>query len=292
MSDEITIKQKILKLLVIDKIRESKKINDLKGLINSDIKLFKIGLNPFIYSDISQMSIEFNGYGKSACTTIATLFSITLLRILDASEYFEINSGLIRNNLRSIITGFIGNFKNNLAKDRKKQEKDITDKDINEKKGEAQTVEKVIKENPELESYKRGFQNGLLSNENDFNDIFNNVFNGNSRYLNLELDTYSNSKPSIYLEEQFTNINKEKYVSLIITKPPETIAVFLPPPKSNKPYLLFDSHSRSFIKDTYTGAYIKSFNLQDELIRFLNNSIFFIVDGMDNKFDTNAFQIP
>lgn len=295
LSSIINIKDKILRLAdlsigisnktITNEIKAIEKHRELMGLIN-------IEFNPFIYSDISQMSPEFDGYGISACTTIATLMSIKLLDLLDNSRFSEINTKFISENLREIMNHHKSNFKKNVNIDKKRE---ATLDEINFEKTQAKTVEKVKKENPELlRKYDNGFQSGSLLNDNDLNDIFNNVFSGSKRYVNMEEEISSNSfssviKSTVYEEQGFININPKKYVALIITKVPETIAVILPPPNSNKPFLLFDSHSRSFPAHSYTGAYIHFFKLQSELIKFIIDQVYF-TDPTD-LFDAIAFQL-
>jgi hypothetical protein len=290
----INIKDKIVRLAdlsigisdktITNEIKAFEKHRELKGLIN-------IEFNPFIYSDISQMSHEFNGYGVSACTAIATLMSIKLLNVLDNKKYNEINNKFISDNLREIMRKYISNFEENLNTEKKRK---ATVEEIDSEKKEAKTVEKVKKENPELQKFNNGFQSGSLLNTDDLNDIFNNVFSGSSRYVDLDAELSKTSFSSIqnsefYEQQKFENINPKKYVALIITKVPETIAVLLPPPNSNRPFLLFDSHSRSLIPPTYTGAYIHFFKLQSELIKFIIERVYFT--HPTDLFDAIAFQL-
>jgi hypothetical protein len=289
----INIKDKILRLAdlsigisdktITNEIKAFEKHRELKGLIN-------IEFNPFIYSDISQMSPEFNEYGISACTAIATLMSIRLLNMLDNKRYNEINNKFISDNLREIMRKYISNFEKNLNTEKKRQ---ATVEEIEFEKTQAKTVEKVKKENPELQKFNNGFQSGSLFNTDDLNDIFNNVFSGSSRYVDLgdELSSTSFSSTQnsdLFEQQQFENINPKKYVALIITKVPETIAVLLPPPNSNGPFLLFDSHSRSFPTHSFTGAYIHFFKLQSELIKFITDQVYFSYPT--DLFDAIAFQ--
>jgi len=290
----INIKDKIVRLAdlsigisdktITNEIKAFEKHRELKGLIN-------IEFNPFIYSDISQMSPEFNEYGKSACTAIATLMSIRLLNMLDNKKYNEINNKFISDNLREIMRKYISNFEENLNTEKKRK---ATVEEIEFEKTQAKTVEKVKKENPELQKFNNGFQSGSLFNTDDLNDIFNNVFSGSSRYVDLEDELSSTSFSSIqnsdvFEQQQFENINPKKYVALIITKVPETIAVLLPPPNSNGPFLLFDSHSRVLIPPIYTGAYIHFFKLQSELIKFIIERVYFT--HPTDLFDAIAFQL-
>lgn len=122
----INIKDKIVRLAdisigisdktITNEIKAFEKHRELKGLIN-------IEFNPFIYSDISQMSPEFNEYGKSACTAIATLMSIRLLNMLDNKRYNEINNKFISDNLREIMRKYISNFEKNLNTEKKEKQR-------------------------------------------------------------------------------------------------------------------------------------------------------------------------
>lgn len=59
----------------------------------------------------------------------------------------------------------------------------------------------------------------------------------------------------------------EKYVGVIVTKPPETVCVFIPPAHSRLNYYLYDPHSRPH--QGLNGSYIFETDKVDELVKRL-----------------------
>jgi hypothetical protein len=114
-----------------------------------------------------------------------------------------------------------------------------------------------------------GLQQGLLTNDNAFSTLFQ--------------DARRNA------------VNKSAYIGIIITKPPETIAVILPPSGTNR-YFLFDSHSRPQLG--YENAYLIECDNEIELISCIDRVIIpFPMDDSDgqlnmmyNMFEASIFQ--
>lgn len=65
------------------------------------------------------------------------------------------------------------------------------------------------------------------------------------------------------------SIDQHKYVGLVITKPPETIAVFLPPTVGafEPKFILFDSHSRP--ERGLFGSYVQSSSSKEDIVSSL-----------------------
>jgi len=69
------------------------------------------------------------------------------------------------------------------------------------------------------------------------------------------------------------HVMEGKYIGLIITKPPETVCVLLPPmeatPASSSRYVFFDSHSRPQLG--FYGSYLVASTRQEDVVRRLQS---------------------
>jgi len=104
------------------------------------------------------------------------------------------------------------------------------------------------------------------------------------------------------------NANCNKWMAIVMTKTPETVALFIPPPtvkdgsdnESFKKFVLLDSHSRPQFMTVPGGSYAMICNSVDDLTKLLEN-LFPVTDlGSDvgelmsmmyNSFDMYAFQL-
>lgn len=124
----------------------------------------------------------------------------------------------------------------------------------------------------DVHNLEAGFYQGLLSNSSAFHEMI--------RCAKVAADP-------------------TKHIGIIITKPPETVAIIIPPELHGREgkYYFFDSHSRP--QDGFQNAYLIASNKEDSIIRKLKQ-IFPVIDlGMSddymsmmyNMFEASAFQL-
>jgi hypothetical protein len=212
-----------------------------------------LNLSKPIVGTISQYSPEFNGHGISACTTMAIFTSIELLKILNSNNFTYINTEFIDSNIRKSYQLFTS---------KTKEDRRVFHQDIN-----------MVKTAHSLDKFYKGEQDGTLSTLTDLNDIINNVFTNTIRNYN-------------FMDQSFNSVDITRYAALLIVKPPETISILLPPPNSNLPFLLFDSHSRP---PTFKGSYIICFYSKIDLINYLTTNLLHN-DATGDEFEAHAFQ--
>ena len=103
------------------------------------------------------------------------------------------------------------------------------------------------------------------------------------------------------------NANKSKWMSIVMTKTPETVAIFLPPIDAKdfnswsfKNFVLIDSHSRPQFSTVPGGSYAMIFENMDDLVRILDklfpvtdlgSDVGEVMSMMYNSFDVYAFQL-
>ena len=199
-----------------------------------DLIVSLLNLSTPIIGSISQYSGEFNGDGISSCTTMAIFTSLKLLEILNKKEFNEIKPEFIDSNVRSSYVLF------------KSKTNDVESH---------QDVDTVINDH-NLFTLFHGYMDGFMNGLNNLNDL-------NSSIINIYTDELNN------LGQSFDNIDKTKYVSLVITKGVETFAILIPPNKLNLPFFLFDSHPRTNLD----GSYIICFYSEKNLFDYLSNNI-------------------
>ena len=128
------------------------------------------------------------------------------------------------------------------------------------------TVEEFLTQTIELSNQLEkidGPNQALLTDSNSFHNMFTQMIS--AAYTKLSSSSTNNSSSSIPTPTNNVNI---KYLSIIITKPPETIAVFLPIlPKiidntNNITMFFFDSHSRPEL-DIHGSYILKCYSLQE-----------------------------
>lgn len=91
----------------------------------------------------------------------------------------------------------------------------------------------------EIHMVDGGMFQGILTNRNMFHEMFQHA--------------RSTTDPS-------------KFVGIVITKPPETVAVILPPISANR-WFFYDSHSRPQFQ--YDGSYLAECSTEQEVIHWL-----------------------
>lgn len=95
-----------------------------------------------------------------------------------------------------------------------------------------------------------------------FEKFYNYTHEFKEGYLYDDNESFEKILTDIYLskKEYFKKIKNDKYTAVIITKPPETIFVIIPP--DNSLFIFFDSH----VPEDSTDYTIESFSTFDELI--------------------------
>jgi len=169
--------------------------------------------------------------GKSACTPIACQAAIEILNILKQATPFVPTPQIITDILFSGVQAY--------------QEHLLT------RGVEHSAVDEVLKNVPSFEKLRcpggemGGCLQGLTSNPSSFADVFQQAYS-------------------------FQDIPPDSSIAVVITKPPETLLVVLPPRATeNGTYHLFDSHSRP--QFGIDGAYVYSSEDLSSLENLLQN---------------------
>lgn len=124
-----------------------------------------------------------------------------------------------------------------------------------------------------------GIIQGMLTDLNCFPNLFDKARSHAEAGNGIILTQYASCSIIILLITTINHVIAGKYIGLIITKPPETVCLLLPPIEttpagsntvaSSSRYVFFDSHSRPQLG--FYGSYLVSSSRQEDIVKRLQS---------------------
>lgn len=226
-----------------------------------------------VHSDISQYS---DSLGKSACTSIALTMACNLFQMTNLEGV--INSEFLSNSVQEgirLYSAFRGSSANGM--EHSSVEELLTAFSASADNNSNPTARKI---SASLKQFNFSPRQGILSNSTD-----------NPMCLETVLS-----------QCQSDAMDPQSYIAIVITKPPETILVLLPPrSQSQAMYILLDSHPRpqQLLPHCPTGSYALFHPTLSSLVSSikqifpvteLGNDVPEMMAMMYNSFDAYPFQ--